>query len=156
MPAALTGARIIDTAQGPCGRAAIALARESSFEGTESRILIDPSTGDPLGLRKVLVTARDGMPSGTVTTTITVGKPGWIDTAPHVPEGCTSGDADKCVHRRSRAALRRLVPQGAADQPGEQDDARQGGDQGGGALEQGQARHLQEVQGLLVGAERGA
>ncbi|MEV0751100.1 CU044_5270 family protein [Streptosporangium sp. NPDC050280] len=97
MLAALPGARIIDTAQGPYGRVAIALARKSSFEGTESRILIDPSTGDPLGLRKVLVTARDGMSSGTVITTITVGKSGWTDTSPHVPEGCTSDDVEKCV-----------------------------------------------------------
>ncbi|WP_030912659.1 CU044_5270 family protein [Streptosporangium amethystogenes] len=98
MLAGLPDARIIGTAQGPHGRAAIALARSSSFEGTESRILIDPSTGDPLGLRKMLVTARDGMPSGAVTTTITVQKSGWTDTSPRMPKGCTLEDAERCVY----------------------------------------------------------
>ncbi|MER5647090.1 hypothetical protein [Streptosporangium sp. NPDC002524] len=97
MLAALPGARVVDRAEGPYGRAAIALARTSLFEGTESRILVDPLTGDPLGLRKALVTARDGMPAGTVITTITAGKPGWTTTSPHVPKGCTSDDAERCV-----------------------------------------------------------
>ncbi|WP_326635740.1 hypothetical protein OG884_22160 [Streptosporangium sp. NBC_01755] len=91
-------ARIIGTVQGPYGRAAIALARTSSHEGMESRILIDPSTGDPLGLRKMPVTAGDGMPSGTVTTTITVQRSGWTDTSPRIPKGCTSDDAKRCVY----------------------------------------------------------